>query len=656
MPDHSAAQPDPWSTPTLACDVVMKGGITSGVIYPQAVAELARTYRLASVGGASAGAIAAAAAAAAELGRAAGAFAELDRMPQDLAATGPDGRSALATLFQPTDTARPLFRLLSAAESKRGTALVGAVLVSLLRGYGHLALLGALPGLVLVVLGLFGSGPAVVAGVVGGVLIALAGAAVGILAGARQTFVRMSADGFGMCTGMPGVGAGDAPALTPWLHGRIESLANHPEGAAPVTFGELDAHGVTLRVMTTNLTRHLPMAMPWRSREYFFDPTLMRRLFPEEVVAWMESHPPRPPEAPAEAFDTGVLHGLAARRGLLPWPDAHDLPIVVAARMSLSFPGLITAVRLEAVDYGQPANRQGRDAIGQWRRMHPEGSVEQAIAALTGPSFSPVWFTDGGLCSNLPVHFFDSPLPKRPTFAFNLGPFPAGQEKSADQALNSYLPRSNQGGMMRPWHRLPTGGIGSWGSFAMLMLHTARSWVDGEQLIMPGYRDRIVTVFHDDVEGGMNLSMPAEVVADLSLRGKLGAAKLVDAFAGPQPGVVPAAGWDNHRWIRFRTASAGLTGWLGRFEEGYRDAGSGGTGYPDLAGPGARAPLPSYRPSAQDRALINERTAQVLDLARDLTQDDAMVAGAPRPRPQLRLVPDDGTAAGRAVVQNQSAL
>jgi hypothetical protein len=39
--------------PDLECDIVMKGGITSGVIYPLAVCELAQTYRLRSVGGAS---------------------------------------------------------------------------------------------------------------------------------------------------------------------------------------------------------------------------------------------------------------------------------------------------------------------------------------------------------------------------------------------------------------------------------------------------------------------------------------------------------------------------------------------------------------------------------------------------------------------------
>ena len=42
------------------CDLAMKGGITSGVIYPQAVLALARRYRFRNIGGTSAGAIAAA--------------------------------------------------------------------------------------------------------------------------------------------------------------------------------------------------------------------------------------------------------------------------------------------------------------------------------------------------------------------------------------------------------------------------------------------------------------------------------------------------------------------------------------------------------------------------------------------------------------------
>jgi hypothetical protein len=40
-----------YDAPDLECDIVMKGGITSGVVYPLAVCELARRYRLVSVGG-----------------------------------------------------------------------------------------------------------------------------------------------------------------------------------------------------------------------------------------------------------------------------------------------------------------------------------------------------------------------------------------------------------------------------------------------------------------------------------------------------------------------------------------------------------------------------------------------------------------------------
>ena len=52
----------------LECDLVMRGGITSGIVYPRAIAKLAESYRFRSIGGTSAGAIAAAATAAGALG------------------------------------------------------------------------------------------------------------------------------------------------------------------------------------------------------------------------------------------------------------------------------------------------------------------------------------------------------------------------------------------------------------------------------------------------------------------------------------------------------------------------------------------------------------------------------------------------------------
>ena len=44
--------------PRRECDIVMKGGVTSGIVYPPALLELQETYRFNSIGGTSAGAVA----------------------------------------------------------------------------------------------------------------------------------------------------------------------------------------------------------------------------------------------------------------------------------------------------------------------------------------------------------------------------------------------------------------------------------------------------------------------------------------------------------------------------------------------------------------------------------------------------------------------
>jgi len=77
-----------------------------------------------------------------------------------------------------------------------------------------------------------------------------------------------------------------------------------------------------------------------------------------------------------------------------------DLPVVLAARMSLAFPILLTAVKLGAIDFSKAAR-------ADTPKLLPE----------------PCWFADGGLSSNFPIHLFDSPLPRWPTFAVISGRF-----------------------------------------------------------------------------------------------------------------------------------------------------------------------------------------------------------------------------------------
>jgi patatin-like phospholipase len=101
------------------CDLVMKGGITSGVVYPGLVQQLATKYRFASIGGTSAGAIAAGVCAAAEYARQGGDATAMARLGAIMADLGRPG--FLLGLFQPTPGARRLFDLLTSAMSPRIT-------------------------------------------------------------------------------------------------------------------------------------------------------------------------------------------------------------------------------------------------------------------------------------------------------------------------------------------------------------------------------------------------------------------------------------------------------------------------------------------------------------------------------------------------------
>lgn len=675
--------------PLLECDVVMKGGITSGVIYPRAICKLAETYRLRSVGGSSAGAIAAAGAAAAEFGRQSGTlsgFELLETLPQDLTQDSPAGGSVLLRLFQPTKQSLPLYRAFTAGMGQPNRTR--SIIKALLKGYWLRAMACAAPGLILIALCALGGGLALLgggvsdaarswgagivllggeaflawgcaitlgAGVVAGTALAVVGAVAGTAWGVVRTLAALPAKGFGMCTGMPDAGAKGADALTPWLHRELQAMAGRAEGGDVLTFGQLADSGIELRVMTTNLTRRQPMPLPWATQEYFFEPSEMRRLFPKDVVDWMIENPPadvNPDGSPMSDRDARRRALLRAQAGTkCPWPDGDRLPVIVATRMSLSFPLLITAVPLYAVDYSRKANRDARKAADAWLKANPDLPVEEGagIPELRR-EFGVNWFSDGGICANLPVHFFDAVLPTRPTFAIDLQSFPTDLTKKSIQSQNCYLPINNGAGLLRPWTTLSTSGIKSLGPFLGQIVDTARGWLDAAQLVTPGYRDRVVTIFHDGTEGGMNLNMDATTVRDLTDRGEAAARMLVEKFAGTAMAGTPKEkpqGWglNNQRWIRFRTAMSGQDAWLRKFKAGYEYPAPDAVPYQDLVGVGAQADLPSYEFTTQvNRNAANQLTGDLLTLANDWVVSDAFSDNAPRPRPQLRLSPDDGAA------------
>jgi predicted acylesterase/phospholipase RssA len=401
----------------------------------------------------------------------------------------------------------------------------------------------------------------------------------------------------------------------------IDDLAGREADGVPLTFGDLRERGIELAMMTTNLTQRRPHRMPWQDRFFFYDPAEWRELFPEHVVRWMVEHPP--PLDPGDKDSARIREAMLPR---LPFPAAGDLPVVVAARMSLSFPILISAIPLWAFDR---TLRRNNDAL------EGRGSAK-AVAER-------VWFSDGGIASNFPVHFFDAALPTRPTFAIDLDGFHPDHPKQPSEADNVYLPSSNVGGILEGWHRFPAEpGLAGLSAFVSGLVRTMQNRVDTSLARLPGYRDRIVHVHTDAEEGGMNLTMPPEVIEALTRRGQEAAKKLVERFA-ETAGTDPGMSWDSHRWVRYRTALTAIAEQLEGFAEAWEATSAGARTFeqlatrPDGEGPGAAR---FVNTSQRDLALdLTRRLAEAGRAVRDAAA--SLEDQSPRPEPVARIVPRD---------------
>jgi hypothetical protein len=636
------------------CDVVMKGGITSGVVYPAALVELAQTYRFRGLGGASAGAIGAAAGAAAEFAR--DGFTRLAGLPGQL------GEGRLGRLFVAQRRTRALMRLLNAylgaASPGRPVSTARralAVLLAATAAFPVATLVGLVPGLVCVAVG-------VVAGGAAGWLLAVVGVVVLVLGWLaalgfrlyRTVTVDLPANLFGICRG---TGTGDEQGFTDWLAQSIDDVAGLEPDQRPLLFGDLwcgeairpafsevdgartvhaggaepapstSERRVDLRMITTCLSLGRPFELPMRARAFFYDPATWRTLFPAYVVDALEELS-EPVLDPDELVGSAQWTTLLAGRNDPPLrrlPEARLLPVIVATRLSLSFPVLISALPLWIVDFTDDRTRSAMEAF------RAAESSQDAAYPEDGLVFRRVWFSDGGLCSNFPVHFFDGALTTRPTFAINLGPFPEGQEPSPDQSQNIAYAHDNRGGLLPPVAHLDESGLGAVTGFAGMAFDTARNWHDSAHLDFPGFRDRIVRVLQTDHEGGLNLDMDAATIDGLGARGRAAAHAMVDQFTRPHyPGDRPT-GWDNHRWVRYRALLSCLPDWLDSWRRG-------------------RAVLdvppdspPGYALTVRGRELADE-LSQALDAAAAAAADAdpralADVTGRPNPPGVIRRVP-----------------
>jgi hypothetical protein len=65
------------------------------------------------------------------------------------------------------------------------------------------------------------------------------------------------------------------------------------------------------------------------------------------------------------------------------------------------------------------------------------------------------------------------------------------------------MAKTNRDGISPTWTRIATDpSVTGIGSLFSMMFDAARNWMDNLQATTPGYRDRIVHIFLDKVEGG----------------------------------------------------------------------------------------------------------------------------------------------------------
>jgi predicted acylesterase/phospholipase RssA len=616
------------------CDIIMKGGITSGVVYPGAVRKLSERYRFMGIGGTSAGAIAAAAAAAAEFGRRPGqggdSFAGLDRLPVWLGTQNASGRSNLASLFVPQAKTRKVFATLLAAVSSpaasSATARGRLVAANAFRCYWTWTMLGGLPGLLVAALALAALAiewsAAIALLLIPVLLIGIAVAVCGALLGAAaaltvDVFASLPENYFGLCTGgselAPAAGdplQRDPPGpLSVWLSDFLDKLAGL-DGTRPLTFGDLwmgriepalgtnsRREAVRLNMITTDLTAGEARRLPFQPRqlnlgESEIDEQLYVReqdlhaFFPPRIVDHFRNH-----------GETRQLWVSATRQEtLLALPEPADVPVVFATRLSLSFPGLLSAFPIYVGGPNETAERH--------------------------------WFSDGGITSNFPAFFFDSPLPNWPTFGINLHPAPRDLVDIGDECENV---------TMWPETGVWRTDIASVGGFIGAIKDTMQNWHDNGQLTVPGFRERIAHIGFHRGEGGLNLYMPSGLIERLGARGSCAGDKLADTFY-PRADATATTNWLRYRWTRYRSTFSVLEKWFALLhaadtyswqapEPSYRTLHTA----PDLPDP--------FDPAAQ-AAFADQHAGALLDLAAGWGPNlPDSFQGAATPEPELRIVP-----------------
>jgi hypothetical protein len=332
-------------------------------------------------------------------------------------------------------------------------------------------------------------------------------------------------------------------------------------------------------MITTSLMEMRPYTLPMENKRFLFRRDEWDKLFPGAIMAYLVGACERYTPPAGEAGEYYYF------------PEPAHLPLIVGARLSLSFPGLIAAVPLWCHDY----------------TLIEEADKKRLRRCL---------FSDGGLSSNFPIHFFDHLLPNRPTFAISLEEYDPKRNRD-----NVWLPPSAQSGI-----QLPIVAFGGLGAFLMRLVYAAKDWQDNLQSTLPGYRERIVHVVLKPDQGGLNLTMDEATIKTLVGYGELAGETLRDKFD-----------LDDHRWRRFLVAMARMEQTLDEVAEAYEQVPGEFGKFLDRY-----APSPdSYDQKDPERVKeMLKRAAELVALGRDWRAEPTIRGGKiPRPATNLRITP-----------------
>lgn len=607
-------------------DLVMQGGITSGIVYPKAISEISRFFIFKRIGGTSAGAIAAAFAAAAEhqrcLSGSTEGFRQLNKLSSSLSSIDGQGTTLLRSLFRPQKKTRHLFELLSAIITPYPTL---PILTIILKDHSFLLLLIFI-GIVLLILGklliilmlipylyfrlwktyiyniiIIIVVLLTVAGIVvdhtllakesegtnsffpitkqngerywfinfTGTFLTFIGCAGLLSVFSKDIFVNLSQNHHGLCSGWldrdqfdkrddPNGGemASKGP-LTRWLSNEIDRIAGISKHDAPLTFGHLRRPGfmpkwdyaeyvysrrfgnfstrdtwlnqnenddqnidfdnpdewkIDLRLFTTSVGLGRPFTLPFHTRNFGILDADLVKFFPGKIVAYVRDH--------ASWHDDILIESVP--RKIVGLPSPEDLPVIIAVRLSLSFPILFSAIPL-----------------------YSRGSAEQ------------IYFSDGGLTSNFPMTLFDEPFPERPVLALNLL-YSDDIPSENDEDNVAIFEAANVNGIMGIQVRKTLTVF----EFLFGIFETARLWFDTMSLNTPGMQERVARIMMFKGDGGLNLNMNPDTIDRLAERGRIAGRRLaVRFFDSSQP-----LGFAYHQGIR----GALLASDLARMEFNYQ--------------------------------------------------------------------------------------